>query len=272
MRVCLFVTLLFAVAIHAAPVPFPAPPSPPAGTAETTENGESFAFNLHLAVDLVAGSYVRPVPRAELLQAALTGLYEAARRPVPKDLRRRIDEAEKTAAQALAAEQATPTPAPLVPALAPGRKTVPDDRALLDLIRTIRAEIGKAESLEGEDPLRLCCQAMLRSLDPYSGLISANEQRKTIGVRSERDGFGLEVPDGTASRLVIKDVLPGSPAQRAGLRPGDEITHVHDSDGRERKLAESLDLLNGRVPLVKPESGALGTPEPIRVTFHRPPP
>ena len=271
MRVCLFVTLLFAAVVRAAPVPSPAPSSPPAGKAETAENGEAFVFNLHMAVDLVAGSYVRPVARAELLQAALTGLYEAARRPVPRNLRRRIDDAEKAAALALAAEQASATPAPLVPALAPARRGAPDDRALLDLIRAVRAEIGKAEGLEGEDPLRICCQAMLRSLDPYSGIISATEQRKTIGTQSERDGFGLEVHHGTAGRLVIKDVLPGSPAQRAGLRPGDDITHVHDSDGRERKLAESLDLLNGRVPLIKPDSGAFGTPEPIRMTFRRPP-
>ena len=109
---------------------------------------------------------------------------------------------------------------------------------------------------------------MLRSLDPYSDVITATEEHRTIGVNVERDGFGLEVPANSAGRLLIKDVLPGSPAQRAGLRPGDEITRVHDSDGRERKLTESLDVLNGRTPLVKPDLGILASPQPIQVTYR----
>jgi carboxyl-terminal processing protease len=270
MRVCLTLsaTLLFAVIAGAAPVPSPPPSASPAATSETTENTESFAHNLLTAVNLVAGIYVRPVARADLLQSALTGLYEAARRPVPGNLRRRIDQAEKETGTAVSEQESAP-PAPIVPALAPRRNAVLDDRSLLELIRGVRAEIGKAESLDGENPLRTCCQAMLRSLDPYSGIITAAEHHKTIGTNSECDGFGLEVPDSTPGRLFIKDVLPGSPAQRAGLRPGDEITRIHDSDGRERKLAESLDVLNGRTPLVKPDRGTLGAPEPIKVTFRR---
>ncbi len=194
----------------------------------------------------------------------------ARRRPLPHDLRRRIDQAEKDAAALSPVGPNANPAAPLVPALAPRRGVLFDDRPLIELVRTIRAEIGANANLEGEDPLRLCCQAMLRALDPYSGVVTSGEERRTTSLVAERDGFGLEVPDSDAGRIVVKDVLPGSPAQRAGLRPGDEITRVRDSDGRERKMKEMLDVLNGRTPLVKPALGILASPEPITVSFRRP--
>jgi carboxyl-terminal processing protease len=260
-------TLLLGVAV-AAPVPSPppvAPSSPPAGI---SDDAEAFAHNLLAAVNTVSEIYVRPVSRIDLLQTALTGLYEAARLPLPRDLRRRIERAEKEAVAQAPMEANVNTPAPLVPVLAPRRNPVLDDRPVIDLVRAVRVEVGKAKDLEGEDPLRLACQAMMRSLDPYSAVISPTEEHRTISDTPDR-GFGLEVPDSAAGRVVIKDVLPGGPAQRAGLLPGDEILRVHDSDGRERKLKESLDVLNGRTPLVKPQLGILAQPEPIRLTIRR---
>jgi carboxyl-terminal processing protease len=265
-----FATLLLAASTRAAPVPSPPPPSSPPGRPGAADNTDAFAGNLIAAVNWVAEVYVRPVSRADLLQAALAGLYESARLPVPPNLRRRIDQAEKEAAARSSAEPNVNPATPIIPALAPRHYTAVDDRPLLELIRGVRAEIGKGEGLDGENPLRICCRAMLHSLDPYSDLITAAEQHRTIGINPERDGFGLEVPDSALGRVILKDVLPGGPAQRAGLRPGDEITHLRDSDGRERKLKDSLDVLNGRVALVKPNLGSFRIPEPIEVTFRRP--
>jgi carboxyl-terminal processing protease len=261
-------TLLLGAAASAAPAPSPAPAGPPARPAGTGDDAETFAHNLLAAVHTVSEIYVRPVSRTDLLQTALTGLYEAARLPVPRDLRRRIEQAEKEAVAQVAAEVNANPPAPLVPGLAPRRTLVLDDRPVIELVRALRADIGKTHELEGDDPLRIGCQAMLRSLDSYSSVISPTEEHRTVSDSPDR-GFGLEVPAGAGGRGIIKEVLPGSPAQRAGLRPGDEILQVRDSDGRDRKLAEALDVLNGRTPLVKPQLGSLAVPEPIQVTIRR---
>jgi carboxyl-terminal processing protease len=264
-----FCVLHSALFVAAAPSPAPTPPSsPPAETSRPPEDAEGFARDLVAAANVVTMYYVRPVSRPELLQTALAGLYEAAGRPVPRNLRRRIDQAEAEAGRAQAEANDNP-PAPLVPALAPRRNPVLDDRPVLDLVLAVRREVGRAGDLAGEDPLHVGCRAMLRALDPYSGVVTSPEERRGVGINPDRDGFGLDVSDVVADRVAVKEVLPGGPAQRAGLRPGDEITRLCDSDGRERKLAESLDVLNGRTPLVRPEQGLLATPQPVTVSYRR---
>jgi carboxyl-terminal processing protease len=265
-----FCILTSALLMASAPAPSPpAPVSPPAApdnTYHTPSDNETFAALLLDAVNWIGEVYVRPVSRADLLHTALSALYERARRPVPRDLRRRIERAEKeSASQTTSAANA---PAPLVPALAPRRAVIMDDRPLLELLRSIRDDLGRGEDLGGDDPLCAACQAMLRSLDPYSGVISTKDDRRILDDESERDGFGLVVPD-DSERVIIRDVLLGSPAQEAGLRPGDEILRLHDSDGRERAVKESLNVLNGRTPLLKPQLGAFALPEPITLTYRR---
>jgi carboxyl-terminal processing protease len=272
MRVSLFLSSpLLVLFIAAAPAPSPPAPVPPSAAPDNTyripNDNEAFAVLLLDAVNWVSEVYVRPVSRADLLHTALTALYERARRPVPRDLRRRIDRAEKEmSVQVVSTDNAPP---PLVPALAPRRPPIGDERPLLDLLRAVRAELGRVENLGGGDPLYVACRAMLRSLDPYSDVYTAKEDRRMLNMNPERDGFGLETSD-DGEQILIRDVLPGSPAQEAGLRAGDAIVRLHDSDGRERAVKESLNVLNGRVPLLKPQLGAFALPEPITVTYRRP--
>lgn len=282
-RPILLAVLFLALACAAPDSPPPLPPgadapppaqppvadAPPPAVADAPEKPDEmrlFAALLVRAADWTALNYVRPVGRAELLHSALTGLYQAARRPVPRRLRERIDRAEKATTKRDPAELPNALLPP--PVLAPQRTAISDDRTLIEMVRGVRAEIGKAAELEGEDPLRICCRAMLRSLDPWSDVITAEDHQRTIGVNSERDGFGMEVRD-CGGRVFVSEVFPGGPAQRGGLRPGDEIVRLHDSDDRAHNLIESLDVLNGRTPLVKPDLGPLASPEPIEVTYRR---
>jgi C-terminal processing protease CtpA/Prc len=204
--------VLTASAGSAAPGPWARPGSTPEHPGLRSE-ARRFAQQLIVLVDQVSALYVRPVTRGELLQAALAGLYEAARRPVPRDLRARLERA-------------------LAPVASPGPDGIPEPPPpggdpLLRLVRQLREEVGDAEALRGQEPLLVCCRALVRALDPHSGVVSAEEQRRTPGLEYEHDGFGVELNDlfGTAPPRV-EVVLLGGPAQRAGLRPGDTITHL----------------------------------------------
>jgi carboxyl-terminal processing protease len=81
--------------------------------------------------------------------------------------------------------------------------------------------------------------------DPYTVYLSPPEYRaiqaETMGTMV---GIGLRLAPGRASLRVL-DTFPGSPAQRAGLRPGDEITAVDGLRLQGGSLADALARLQG---------------------------
>jgi C-terminal processing protease CtpA/Prc len=224
-----FCPALLASAVCAAPVPAPGSLDEPAGARPLEADARLFAQQLLRAADQVAAVYVRPVTREELLQTALTGLYEEARLPVPRDLRAKIQRAaDKKAVKVETFELYLETPEP--------------DHDLIVLLQHARENVGDAKPLRGRDPLVVCCEAMTRRLDPYSCVLQPAELRRTLAPDGE--GFGLEVGDHAGSGpLIVKSVAPGGPAQRAGVRPGDEITHLDGKAVADLSRAELLRLL-----------------------------
>src|SRR5258708_810868 len=82
-----------ASAAIATPVPGPGPFHSPAGPRPLRAEARAFAWNLLAAADLINAKYVRPVPREESLQAALSALYDGAGTPVPRGLRDALKDA-----------------------------------------------------------------------------------------------------------------------------------------------------------------------------------
>lgn len=68
---------------------------------------------------------------------------------------------------------------------------------------------------------------MLRTLDPHSIFFDPdqNEQLKQME-NSERKGFGTIVSV-LPGRVIVLQAMPGSPSDKAGLQPGDEIVAVN---------------------------------------------
>ena len=223
------------VAVPAAGAPRPASPT------TAGEKSQLFAVQLHGIVQQVNTKYVRPVPVPDLLHAALAGLYEAARLPVPADLKERVD---KAAAR----------------------------NELILLIQETHARTADAMTALGRHPMTVACQALFRSLDPFSGVVNKDEQRRNVALDQTAQGVGIDLMEDTGSGpLVIKTVFPGGSAQRAGLRPGDQITHVNgepvnkaESDPFNPEPRWSL-LLESASPNTVGEQ-----PKPAIVTFHRP--
>ena len=69
---------------------------------------------------------------------------------------------------------------------------------------------------------------MFNHLDPYSRYVPPDDAEPDRERRSGTVGLGLTLAN-TASGFVVRTVLPGSPADDAGLRPGDRALSV---DGR----------------------------------------
>jgi carboxyl-terminal processing protease len=202
-----------------------------------------FAHQLLHVAHHVAEQYVRPVPLNDLLLAALAGLYESARVPLPASL-------------AAAVRKAT------------------TDEERLTLLARARDGLKEGDPLRGPDALLAAFRGMCRVLDPYSKVVSGEDLRRARGI-DQQHGIGVElVENNGVGPLVIKAVLPGSPAQKGGLRPSDEIAVV---DGRsvQGQTAEqvqaifSRDLLTVPVDLVSTGSGS-SQPGLVELIIRRP--
>ena len=103
------------------------------------------------------------------------------------------------------------------------------------------------EEIDDEKVIEYAINGMLQSLDPHSGYmdteIFTEMQEETKG---EFGGLGIEV---TMENGYVKVISPidDTPAQKAGVRPGDFITHIDDTDVLGLSLTEAVDLLRGPV-------------------------
>jgi len=102
-------------------------------------------------------------------------------------------------------------------------------------------EINQSESMDS------AINGLLQSLDPYSAYMSPdifNEmQTETSG---EFGGLGIEV---SMEAGVVKVISPidDTPASRAGIKAGDYIVKIEDTQVQGKSLSEAVDLMRGPV-------------------------
>jgi carboxyl-terminal processing protease len=102
-------------------------------------------------------------------------------------------------------------------------------------------EIDQSESMDS------AINGLLQSLDPYSSYLSPeifNEMKtETSG---EFGGLGIEV--GMESGLVkVISPIDNTPASRAGIKAGDYIVKIQDTQVQGKSLSEAVDLMRGPV-------------------------
>ncbi len=239
MRCVLALCLLLATGILLVAGPVrPVPVPEPAAAAKPLEE-QQFATQLFAVQAQIAELYVRPVPADEIAYAALAGLYDAARLPVPAKLREDV------------------------------RSAVADQSLILLYIET-RKQVGAVEALQGPKALLVACRAIARSLDPYCDVVIGAEQRKSVGLEGEANGVGVELTSAGGGPVALKTVYPGGSAQRAGLRPGDEITALNDKPIGKLSTEQIEQLLFQGPPDPTDLRAAPLTNPDVRVTYRRP--
>jgi carboxyl-terminal processing protease len=209
----------------------------PAGRepAEPGAEANTYAQNLVQVCLGVSHHYVRPVEPAELVAAGVSALFEAARRPLPGGLRPALNHAA-------------------------------DPDQMVPLVARWREELSQVEALREPRGLLVSLHGLTRVLDPYSGPISADAF--LARVEESPRGVGLELygpaggPGGLPRRVPgrevpapptpgpwrVSNVAPGSPAQMAGLRPGDEIVRAGGHDARAAEASAALERLQSYAP------------------------
>lgn len=84
------------------------------------------------------------------------------------------------------------------------------------------------------------------ALDDYSSYLTPDRLDDLYGnIEGEFVGLGIEMKAENEKGLVLVDVLPGSPAEEGGLRPGESIVEVDGTDVRNATTDEGAKLLRG---------------------------
>jgi len=102
-------------------------------------------------------------------------------------------------------------------------------------------EINQSESMDS------AINGLLQSLDPYSSYMSPEifeeMQTETSG---EFGGLGIEV---SMEAGVVKVITPidDTPASKAGIKAGDYIVKINDTQVQGKTLSQAVDLMRGLV-------------------------
>jgi carboxyl-terminal processing protease len=225
-------TLGLLLVATASPVP---PPPQPAGVPNVDRGqANSFAHTVYSLAEQLSRRYARPVAVKDLVEAAIRGMYEEAGQGLPDDVRAAVQRAEN-----------------------------PGDQ--LTLLADARIVLGKSPAMEGTNALFAAMNGFRHATDANCQLASP---RVNSFASVDMDfGIGIELDGATAARWAIfqadhafatgrfpvvggihpvptretlqspavlpwrvKRVIPGSPAQKVGLKPGDVLTHLNGKE------------------------------------------
>src|SRR5262249_1875672 len=154
-------------------------PGKPGPMALSPEEAKNYTIQLLEITRYIAENYVRKIPRSELLEAALRGLYEAALKPAPSNLRSMLAQASTS------------------------------ERQLHLLVAGLRLNPGNPEPLHGAKAIQASLRALTRLLDPYCVVLTGVEVQRTTSPMTT-EGLGFELLEGLeVGSLIIKAVALG---------------------------------------------------------------
>jgi carboxyl-terminal processing protease len=157
---------------------------------------------------------------------------------------------------------------PVAPAAQPLPLPLEEVRIFAEALDNIRN--AYVEPIDDKTLLEYAIKGMLSGLDPHSAYLTSEDydslQETTTG---EFGGLGIEVGEENGFIKVITPI-DDSPAQRAGVMPGDLIVEI---DGRplvEMQIDEAVELMRGEIG-TSIVLGIMreGEPEPLEITLVR---
>ncbi len=217
----------------AAPPPNEAPGSAPAKVPGiSAREAADFARFMMEAIGKVRMEYIRPMSEEKLAGVAIQSLFEVAGMPVP--------------------EQWRGDPA-----------TIMSGRDLLSELTRGRELAGKPPALQGSGAIRVSLEAIVRELDPYCAYVTAEELTRNP-YNGPQIGLGIHVEERSGpGPLFVRTVVLDSPAQKADVRPGDQLLQIND---------EPTDALSAAQAVKRLDDGQLRTKVKLLVRSLAPPP
>ena len=112
-------------------------------------------------------------------------------------------------------------------------------------------------------------EGMISSLDPYSNYLQSDEFANLSSATSgDTVGIGIVVSV-TDGKCTVDYPVPGSPAFKAGIEPGDQILAIDSVDLEGKTMNQFMELISGEIGSIVVLSIAHGNSEPYDVTIRR---
>jgi C-terminal processing protease CtpA/Prc len=165
----------------------------------------------------IADSYVRPVPPTRLAAAALLAMAEASGEPLPAHLRGNLDQVERALS----------------------------GRDLYQELWQARLALGNGPALKDGRDMKVSVQAMVAVLDPYTVYLGPGASDAVTLLHNDTADVGLVLRKEADGGVLVRMVAPGSPADKEGIRPGDELLEVGGESVRPWGLEEVRQRLRG---------------------------
>ncbi len=119
----------------------------------------------------------------------------------------------------------------------------------IDLFGEVLDKINKeyVEEINQSDVMDAAINGVLQSLDPYSGYMSPEILKEMqTETKGEFGGLGIEVGMEAGVVKVISP-LDNSPAEKVGVKAGDYIVKINNTQVQGKSLAEAVELMRGPV-------------------------
>ena len=114
-----------------------------------------------------------------------------------------------------------------------------------EVYERVRSEY--VEKIKDKELIEAAINGMLQSLDPHSSYLNAESfDEMKVQTKGEFGGLGIEV---TMENGLVKVVSPidETPAQKAGIRSGDYITHIDQEPVMGLTLSEAVEKMRGPI-------------------------
>lgn len=145
------------------------------------------------------------------------------------------------------------------------RELTADYREALEIIQE-----NYAGEIDRENLSDMSIQSMLWALDPHSSFFTADEFRKLYEEQaSQFYGIGVSIMQ-YRDGVYVQSAIPGTPAEKAGLRYGDRFVTVDGKDAREWTSSEvSKNVRGPRGTNVRLEIERPGSDKPVEFVITR---
>jgi carboxyl-terminal processing protease len=132
---------------------------------------------------------------------------------------------------------------PASPAPGVAQLTLDDMRTFTDVFSQIRRNY--VEEVDDRTLLQAAINGMLSGLDPHSDYLLLDDYKKLDETaHGQYSGIGVDVGI-EDQKIVIKRIIMPSPADSAGLNPGDIITAIDGKAVKGRLIQDAIDEISG---------------------------